>query len=68
MDKYKLRDFAKWAKAVRLTDKALHDALDEMNRGLLGGSVRGGNFQEAHRAARTRKARWCKNDSVFQTT
>lgn len=36
MEKYKLKDFAKWAKNERLSDGALHSALEEMERGLLG--------------------------------
>ena len=36
MQKYKLPDFAKWAKKAEVTDEALNDALAEMERGLLG--------------------------------
>jgi hypothetical protein len=46
MDRYKLRDFTKWAKSVGLSDKALHDALDEMNRGLRGNRLGAGIFKK----------------------
>jgi hypothetical protein len=36
MEKYKLKDFARWAKKERLSDEALLKALAEMERGLLG--------------------------------
>lgn len=36
MERYKLRDFAKWARKAGLTDSALSKALDEMAAGLLG--------------------------------
>ena len=34
--RYKLKDFAKWAKKVGLSDADLLEVLDEMGRGLLG--------------------------------
>lgn len=36
MEKYKLKDFAKWAKKERVSDEALVDVVAEMSRGLLG--------------------------------
>lgn len=36
MEKYKLKDFAKWAKKERISDKSLVEAVAEMTRGLLG--------------------------------
>lgn len=36
MEKYKLKDFAKWAKKEHISDKSLLDVIAEMNRGLLG--------------------------------
>ena len=36
MEKYKLRDFARWAKKHRLADKELIAVIDEMEAGLLG--------------------------------
>lgn len=36
MEKYKLRDFAKWAKKERISDRTLVGVVAEMSRGLLG--------------------------------
>ena len=36
MEKYKLKDFAKWAKKERVSDKSLMEVVTEMSRGLLG--------------------------------
>ena len=36
MQKYKLKDFAKWAKKERISDDSLIEVIAEMNRGLLG--------------------------------
>lgn len=36
MEKYKLRDFARWATKERLSDQVLLAVLDEMSRGLVG--------------------------------
>jgi hypothetical protein len=36
MEKYKLKDFAKWAKKERVSDESLVDVVAEMSRGLLG--------------------------------
>lgn len=36
MERYKIRDFARWAKKEGLSDRALMSALNEMYRGLLG--------------------------------
>ena len=36
MDKYKLKDFAKWAKKEKISDAELLRVVDEMNKGLLG--------------------------------
>lgn len=36
MEKYKLKDFARWAKRERISDKSLIEVIGEMSRGLLG--------------------------------
>lgn len=36
MERYKLKDFAKWAKRERISDKSLIEISAEMSRGLLG--------------------------------
>lgn len=36
MENYKLKDFAKWARKVRISDQNLSQVIMEMNRGLLG--------------------------------
>lgn len=36
LEKYKLREFAKWAKKERISDLGLLEVIAEMNRGLLG--------------------------------
>ncbi len=36
MDRYKLKDFAKWAKKEGISDNELAAVVSEMNRGLLG--------------------------------
>ena len=36
MEKYKLRDFARWAKGQGISDSSLVVVITEMNRGLLG--------------------------------
>ena len=36
MEKYKLKDFTKWAKAAGVSDMKFAITIDEMNKGLLG--------------------------------
>jgi hypothetical protein len=46
MERYKLRDFAKWAKKKGLTDRELGVTLDEMERGLLGVQLGAGIYKK----------------------